>query len=180
LLADCRPRSLVFSFFKCVPLFAPFCICNLIYTLKIHGRYKVMLPNHFLVLKITQEPGASIRATNRDRLFLFPTASSRACVPQSIQRLGYGLGDRGIGVSIPAGSRDLSLLYIVKTGSGPTLPPIQWVPGALSPGAKRPDRKDHHSFPSSAEVKKVFIVWCLIRQRGSFTCTFTNNYCYTV
>jgi hypothetical protein len=35
----------------------------------------------------------------------------------------------------------------------PTHPPIQWVPGALSPGAKRPGRKADHSPPSSAEVK---------------------------
>jgi hypothetical protein len=31
---------------------------------------------------------------------------------------------------------------------------IQWVPGALSPGVKRPGREADHSFPSSAEVKE--------------------------
>jgi hypothetical protein len=34
-------------------------------------------------------------------------------------------------------------------------PPIQWVPGALSQGVKRPWREGDHSLPSSAEVKGV-------------------------
>jgi hypothetical protein len=32
----------------------------------------------------------------------------------------------------------------------PTQPPIQWVPGALSLGVKRPGREVDHSHPSSA------------------------------
>jgi hypothetical protein len=38
-----------------------------------------------------------------------------------------------------------------------TQPPIQWVPGALSPGIKRPGREAVHSPPTSAEVKKILI-----------------------
>jgi hypothetical protein len=41
-----------------------------------------------------------------------------------------------------------------RTALGPTQPPIQWVPGALSLGLKRPGRKADHSCPSSAEVKE--------------------------
>jgi hypothetical protein len=37
---------------------------------------------------------------------------------------------------------------------GPTQPPIQRVPGALSMGVKRPGREADHSPPSSAEVKE--------------------------
>jgi hypothetical protein len=37
---------------------------------------------------------------------------------------------------------------------GPTQPPTQWVPGALSLGVKRPGREADHSPPASAEVKK--------------------------
>jgi hypothetical protein len=40
---------------------------------------------------------------------------------------------------------------------GPTHPPIQWVPGALSPGVKRQRREANHSPPTSAEVKKMWI-----------------------
>jgi hypothetical protein len=39
---------------------------------------------------------------------------------------------------------------------GPTLPPIQWVPGALSPVIKRPGRENDHSPPTNAEVKKTW------------------------
>jgi len=36
-----------------------------------------------------------------------------------------------------------------------TQPPIQWEPGALSLGVKRPGREADHSSPPSAEVKGV-------------------------
>jgi hypothetical protein len=35
----------------------------------------------------------------------------------------------------------------------PTRPPVQWVPGALSLGAKRQGREADHLLPPSAEVK---------------------------
>jgi hypothetical protein len=66
----------------------------------------------------------------------------------------------------------------------PTQPPVQWVPGALSLGVKRPGREADHSPPSSAEVKnawsytstpaRVFTVWCLIKHRDIFTFTATK------
>jgi hypothetical protein len=40
---------------------------------------------------------------------------------------------------------------------GSTQPPIQWVPGALSPGVKRPGREADHLPPASTEVKKTWI-----------------------
>jgi hypothetical protein len=40
---------------------------------------------------------------------------------------------------------------------GPTQPPIQWVPGALSPGVKRQGREADHSPPPSSEVKKMWM-----------------------
>jgi hypothetical protein len=50
------------------------------------------------------------------------------------------------------------LLFHVTTASrpalGPTQLPIQWVPGALSLGVKRPGRETDHSPPSIAEVKE--------------------------
>jgi hypothetical protein len=41
-----------------------------------------------------------------------------------------------------------------RTALGPTQPPIQWVPGALSLGVKRPGRETDHSHACSAEVKE--------------------------
>jgi hypothetical protein len=40
---------------------------------------------------------------------------------------------------------------------GSTQPPNQWIPGAFSPGGKRPGREAGHSPPASAEVKKMWI-----------------------
>jgi hypothetical protein len=37
----------------------------------------------------------------------------------------------------------------------PTRPSVQWVPGTLSPGIKRPGRETDHSPPPSAEVENV-------------------------
>jgi hypothetical protein len=60
---------------------------------------------------------------------------------------------------------------------GPTHSPIQWVPGALSLGVKRPGREADHSPPSSGEVKRMsgaippfpqyaFMAWCLVKAQG--------------
>jgi hypothetical protein len=67
----------------------------------------------------------------------------------------YGSADRGVGVRVPVGSRIFSKLSRPALRS--TQPPIQWVPGALIPGVKRPGREAHHSPPASAEVKKMWI-----------------------
>jgi hypothetical protein len=40
---------------------------------------------------------------------------------------------------------------------GPTQPPIQWVPMALSPRVNRPGREADHSSPASAEVRKMWV-----------------------
>jgi hypothetical protein len=40
-----------------------------------------------------------------------------------------------------------------RTALGPTQSPIQWLPGTLSLGVKRPGRETDHSPPSSTEVK---------------------------
>jgi hypothetical protein len=51
--------------------------------------------------------------------------------------------------------KDIFLFSITsRPALGLTQPPIQWVPGALSPWSKLLEREaDHHSPPSSAEVK---------------------------
>jgi hypothetical protein len=43
---------------------------------------------------------------------------------------------------------------VSRTVLGLTQPPIQWVPGALSLGVKRPGGEADHSPPSSAKVKE--------------------------
>jgi hypothetical protein len=66
-----------------------------------------------------------------------------------------------------------------RTALGPTQPPIEWVPGALSLEVKRPGREADHSPQSSAEVtnawsftstpRYVFVAWCLVKHRDNFT-----------
>jgi hypothetical protein len=64
----------------------------------------------------------------------------------------YGLGSWG---SIP-GKGKIRLFFTASSPAlGPTQPPIQWVPGALSQGIKQQGREADHSTPPSAAVKNV-------------------------
>jgi hypothetical protein len=75
-----------------------------------------------------------------------------------------------------------SLRYRVQTGFEAHQSPIQWVPGALSLGVKRPGREADQSPPSSVKVKKGWSytftlptrpqAWCLVKYRDNFTFTF--------
>jgi hypothetical protein len=66
----------------------------------------------------------------------------------------YGLDDRVIEVRSPAKFRDFPLASVSRPALGPTQHPVQWLPGALSPGVKeQPWRDANHSPPSSAEVE---------------------------
>jgi hypothetical protein len=79
----------------------------------------------------------------------------------------------------------------------PSQPPIQWLPGAISPEVKRPGSEVDHSPPSSVEVKNGGAIpqlprtssWCsasLIKHKDIFTFInikvnfFGNNFegCY--
>jgi hypothetical protein len=70
---------------------------------------------------------------------------------------GYGLDDRGVRVRVPVGVKNFLFSTASRPALGPTQPPIQWVPGALSPGIKRQGRETDRSSPTSAEVKKMWI-----------------------
>jgi hypothetical protein len=62
-----------------------------------------------------------------------------------------------------------------------TQPPVQWVPGALSPGVRQPVCKADHLPVFSAELKNVWsytsissyliMVRCLVKQRENFIFT---------
>jgi hypothetical protein len=67
----------------------------------------------------------------------------------------YWLDDRGVGVRVPVGSRIYSTS--LRPALGSTQSPVKWVPGAHSPGVKRPMREADHSPPTNAEVKKMWI-----------------------
>jgi hypothetical protein len=69
----------------------------------------------------------------------------------------YGLDDRGGLSSGPGGVKNFLLSRSSRPALRCTQPPIQWVPGTLFPGVKRPGREVDHSPPTSAEVKKMWI-----------------------
>jgi hypothetical protein len=62
---------------------------------------------------------------------------------------GYGLNDPSV--------KNFHFSISSRPALGSTQPPIQWVPGALSPGARRQGREADQSPPTSAEVKKPWI-----------------------
>ena len=53
----------------------------------------------------------------------------------------------------PAGTRDLSLLQSVQTGSGDHLSSVQWVPGMSSLGVKQKGREADYSLPTSVKIQ---------------------------
>jgi hypothetical protein len=87
-------------------------------------------------------------------LWFIQVVCTYTCCPRySGIPLGYGLDDRGFE------SRQGLGIVLFSTASrpalGPTQPPIQWVPGALSMGVKRQAREADHSPPSNAGVKRM-------------------------
>jgi hypothetical protein len=76
-----------------------------------------------------------------------------------------------------------------RTALGPTQPPIQWAPGALFLGVKRPGREAGHSPPSSAEVRECVELYLhspntpswrgaqLKKHRDNFT--FSSLHCFS-
>jgi len=87
----------------------------------------------------------------------------------------YGLDDRG---SISSRGRDFSSSPpLCPDRTGAHKPPTQRIPGAITPGLKRPGHDSHVSSPSSAEVKTAWsytstspyvMAWCLIKHRNTF------------
>jgi hypothetical protein len=64
---------------------------------------------------------------------------------------------------------------------GSTHPPIQWVPGTLSPGVKRPGRGTDHSPPTSAQVKKKWVYTSTIHTpswRSAYLVKYRDNFTF--
>jgi hypothetical protein len=59
------------------------------------------------------------------------------------------------GIILPAGARILFFSTALKAAPGPTECPSEWLPGALSPRVKRPEREGVQS-PSNVKVKKAW------------------------
>jgi hypothetical protein len=70
-----------------------------------------------------------------------------------LKRYRNGLDNRGF--ETRQGLRISLFTTASRPALGPTGPPIQWAPGALSLGLKLPRRETDHSPPCSAEVKNA-------------------------
>jgi hypothetical protein len=89
---------------------------------------------------------------NKEHCFPNALSAEMFCIHGSSVGIAtaYGLDGRG---SI-AGRGNIFLFSITcRRPLGPTQPPIQWVPAALSSEVKWQEREADHSLPSSAEVK---------------------------
>jgi hypothetical protein len=60
-----------------------------------------------------------------------------------------------IGIQFPARA-GIFLFSALRPALGSTQPPIEWVPGAFSPGVRRLGREADHIPPSSADVKNAW------------------------
>jgi hypothetical protein len=126
-----------------------------------------------IVLKIQSPCGVSRVSTS----FHWSRVSS------AVWRWAMGWMIRG---SIPGEAGNFSLHHRIQNGSAPPpQPPIQFVPGVLSRGVKRPVREADHSPPSSVRGKRmsgtipplpqyVFMAWCYVKkaQRQPYLCFY--------
>jgi hypothetical protein len=64
---------------------------------------------------------------------------------QAVLLLATGWTVAESGVRFPAWVKDLLFSTASRPTLGPTQPPIQWAPGAVSTGVKRPGREADHS-----------------------------------
>jgi hypothetical protein len=74
-------------------------------------------------------------------------------MPQSVWRRATGWTIGVLGFDSRRGLGIFLFTIASRTALGPTQPPIQWVPGALTLGAERQGREDDHSPRSNAEVR---------------------------
>jgi hypothetical protein len=89
--------------------------------------------------------------------------------------LGYCLDDRGSRVRFPAGAGIFLFTTASRTALGPTQPPVQWLPGALSLGVKRPGREANYSrlvprskneWGNTSTPQYAFMAWCSVKAQG--------------
>jgi hypothetical protein len=85
------------------------------------------------------------------------TQTGNMKTPKAYCSLRYGLDGRGGRSLSPGSAKNVLFSRLSRPALGPTQPPIQCIPEALSPRVNRPWREADHSPPNSAEVKKTWI-----------------------
>jgi hypothetical protein len=85
--------------------------------------------------------------------------------------------------SSPGGGKNFHFSMLSTPALGPTQPPIQWVPGALSPEVKRQGREADHSPQTTAEVKKMWLYTSILYTsswRGAYFIKHRDNFTLTL
>jgi hypothetical protein len=85
---------------------------------------------------------------------IFLHLSEVAVLAQSVEHWATGWTIGVLGFNSWQGLGIFLFTTACRVALGPTQPPIQWVPGALSLGVKWLGREADHSTPSSAEIKE--------------------------
>jgi hypothetical protein len=112
--------------------------------------------SHVVINNQQQQPGLKLLHHILDSSFIsYPSKYSfRIFKPFLNQAMGWMIGVLGFD-----SRRGLGIFLFTtpsRTALGPTQPPIQWVPRAISPGVNRPERVADHSSPSSAKFKNAW------------------------
>jgi hypothetical protein len=71
------------------------------------------------------------------------------------------------------------LLFLTETrpALGPTHPPLQWVPGSLSPDVERPGRETYlHLLLSRLRMRGAVASWLLVKYGVNFTFSPTSKF----
>jgi hypothetical protein len=129
--------------------------CGFLRTVKCSRRSmgSVLFTSYGHVLRWTKLKATYYSRNNFSEICLF-NFIMRAMIAQSVKRWATGWTIGVLGFDSLRGLGIFLFTTASRTALGPTQPPIQWVPGALSQGLKRPGREADHSPPSTAEVKE--------------------------
>jgi hypothetical protein len=131
-------------------------ICREIKVLSVFEYHMFYVLSPFVTCLWTLMFALSGQYTYKITLKLIELALNRAGIAQSVWRLATGSRPR-VRSSSPGGGKTFFFSMASRPALGSTQSPIQWEPGAFSPGVKQPGREADHSPATSAEIKKTRI-----------------------
>jgi hypothetical protein len=110
--------------------------------------------------------------------FFDTVIKGRLTIAKLVQPLGCGLDGREIRARFPAGTRDISVLRNVHTGTGAH--PIFY---PMNTEIKPPRREDDHSFSTTAEITNsvaISLIFHTPQWRGTYLIKPRDNITFTI